>query len=416
MEFAYDPAWVASKERRPLSLSLPMNLDGLPIRGEKVGYFFDNLLPDSDAIRQRIRNRFRTSTGDAFDLLTAVGKDCAGALQLLPEGQSPTGIYQINVTALDASQVEQELRKAVSPTPLFRDDDDDFRISIAGAQEKTAFTWHDGRWCKPHMATPTTHIFKLPLGLVGGRQMDMTLSLENEWLCCQFVAEFGIPVAPSTVERFGAQKTLVVERFDRRLDPSQKYWLRLPQEDFCQALGLPSSQKYETDGGPGVPEIAQVLHGSETRNEDLATLLRTQLVFWMLAAVDGHAKNFSIHLLANGRYRLTPLYDIISAWPITGSKQNQIHSSKLTLAMALRGKRKHYRVEAVARRHFNRTARLCGFGKDMESMIADVIEKTPSAIERVRARLPPDFPLRLFDQIASRVARAARQLDAMPPE
>jgi serine/threonine-protein kinase HipA len=92
MSFTYDSTWVSSAEARPLSLSLPMNLDGVPIRGDKVGFFFDNLLPDSEPIRQRIRKRFHTKSGDTFDLLEAIGRDCVGAVQLLPDGQVPEGI------------------------------------------------------------------------------------------------------------------------------------------------------------------------------------------------------------------------------------------------------------------------------------------------------------------------------------
>jgi len=200
------------------------------------------------------------------------------------------------------------------------------------------------------------------------------------------------------------------------LHSSGKYWLRLPQEDFCQVLGLPSSQKCEADLGPGLPDIARVLQGSMSREEDLATLLRAQLLYWMFAAIDGHAKNFSIRLLGGGRYRLTPLYDVISAWPVTGSRHDQVHPKKLTLAMALRGASKHYRVAEITRRHFNATARRCGHGKNMESIIAEVISKTPYAIERVSARLPARFPSSLFEQITSQLARAAKQLASMPPE
>jgi serine/threonine-protein kinase HipA len=246
--------------------------------------------------------------------------------------------------------------------------------------------------------------------------MDMTLSLENEWLCAQLLATYGLPIAACKVTRFGTTKALVVERFDRQLHSSGKYWLRLPQEDLCQALGLPSSRKYEADQGPGLPDIAQVLQGSLTRDEDLTTLLRAQLLFWMLAAIDGHAKNFSLRLLAGGRYRLSPLYDVISAWPIAGTGQNQVHPKKLTLAMALRGTSKHYRIAEITRRHFNLAARLCGYGKDMESIIHDVTGQTPAVIERVGARLPKGFPPSLFEQVTSRLARAAKQLAAMPPE
>jgi serine/threonine-protein kinase HipA len=278
MEFAYDPAWVGSVESRPLSLSLPLNFDGVPLKGDKVGFFFDNLLPDSEAIRQRIRSRFGTSTASAYDLLEAVGRDCVGALQLLPEGQKPKGTKTISVTPLTELEVERRLLEAVSQ-PRGVQSDDAFRISIAGAQEKTALTWHDGRWCSPHGATPTTHILKLPLGLVGGRQMDMTTSLENEWLCAQLLEAYGVPVASCQVKQFGSTRALVVQRFDRLLHPSGRYWLRLPQEDFCQATGTPSSRKYEADDGPGVTDLARLLQGSTTWESDLATLLRAQLLF-----------------------------------------------------------------------------------------------------------------------------------------
>ena len=413
MELSYDASWVASKEARPLSLSLPINLDAEPLRGDKVGFFFDNLLPDSDAIRQRVRSRFHTRSADAFDLLEAIGRDCVGALQLLPEGKNPEGVTAISATPLSESAVEKLLLGTVSEPMPGRVDDDDFRISIAGAQEKTALTWHRSRWCKPHGSTPTTHIFKLPLGLVGGRQMDMRSSLENEWLCARLLAEFGVPVASCDVKQFGSAKALVVTRFDRVLHSSGSHWLRLPQEDFCQATGTPNWSKYEADGGPGLTDIARVLQGSESRDDDLATVLRAQLLFWMLAATDGHAKNFSIRLLAQGRFRLTPLYDVLSAWPITGSRHNQVHLKKLRLAMALRGTNKHYRVAEIDRRHFNVTARQCGVGADMESIIVDVVARTPAVIEKVGARLPKGFPAELFDSITNGLRTAAKQMERM---
>jgi serine/threonine-protein kinase HipA len=415
MEFSYDATWVASKEARPLSLSLPINLDGLPIKGDKVGFYFDNLLPDSDAIRQRVRARFHTRSGDAFDLLEAIGRDCVGALQLLPEGTSPERVFDITATRLSESEIERELLAAVSLSGPLHVDEDDFRISIAGAQEKTALFRHEGRWCKPHAATPTTHIFKLPLGLVGGRQLDMSTSLENEWLCSRLLSGFGVPIAPCEIKQFGSTKALVVTRFDRLLHSSGRYWLRLPQEDFCQATGTPSSMKYESDGGPGLNAIARILQGSESRDEDLATLLRTQLLFWMLAATDGHAKNFSIRLLAQGRYRLTPLYDVLSAWPVTGSRQNQVHPKKLKLAMALRGKSKHYRIAEIDRRQFNMAAQQCCVGTDMDRIIDEVIAKTPSVIESLGARLPKGFPGRVFDAVTTGLAKAAKQIEAMAP-
>ena len=123
MEFTYDAGWVASAEARPISLSLPINLDGQPLKGEKVGFFFDNLLPDSDVIRQRVRSRFRTRSSDAFDLLEAIGRDCVGALQLLPEGDVPEGVTTIAATRLTDADIETLLRSSASASlPLDEED------------------------------------------------------------------------------------------------------------------------------------------------------------------------------------------------------------------------------------------------------------------------------------------------------
>src|SRR5262249_43034268 len=156
---------------------------GRPVVGEKVGFFFDNLLPDSETIRRRVRTRFGTRSDDTFDLLEAIGRDCVGALQLLPDGMMPVSVFEIAATPLKEAEIEELLLGNSSDSVRLGQDEDEFRISIAGAQEKTALVRHRGRWCKPKKATPTTHIFKLPLGLVGGRRMDMRESLENEWLC-----------------------------------------------------------------------------------------------------------------------------------------------------------------------------------------------------------------------------------------
>jgi serine/threonine-protein kinase HipA len=411
MEFTYDAAWIASDRARPLSLSLPINFDGLPIRGESVGYFFDNLLPDSEPIRQRIRSRFGTRSADAFDLLAAIGRDCVGAIQLLPEDETPTGVFDIATKPLDELAIERALLGTLSAASgVARDDDEDFRISLAGAQEKTALTWHRDRWCSPAGATPTTHIFKLPLGLVGGRRLDMTHSLENEWLCSRLLSAYGVPIAACEVQTFGATKALVVERFDRLLHPSRRYWLRLPQEDFCQATGTPSSAKYEVDGGPGLLTLANVLQASDTRDEDLRTLLQAQVLFWMLAATDGHAKNFSLRLLPQGRFRLTPLYDVLSAWPVAGTGAQQLHPTKLKLAMSLRGKHKHYHLHEIERRHFNAAAQHCKYHTDMEDILEAVIAATPGVIEQVGGQLPSGFPAELFDVIAGGLRNAAEKL------
>lgn len=412
----YDPVWLVSSQGRPLSLSLPFTIDNAPLRGPQVRNYFDNLLPDSDVIRRRLQTRFRTSSTDAFDLLTAIGRDCVGAIQLLPEGEEPDDVFDIQACPLNEAEIANALRAATA-APLVlgqqQASDEDFRISLAGAQEKTAFLWHHGQWCRPVGSTPTTHIFKLPLGLVGGRQADMRSSVENEWLCAQILRAFDLPVANCEMARFEEQKVLIVERFDRKL-AAQSYWLRLPQEDFCQATGKSPDAKYEADGGPGVVDIARILQLSEAREQDLRTLLTAQLVFWMLAATDGHAKNFSIFLLPGGRYRLTPLYDVLSAWPVTGTGPNKLDVNRLKLAMAVRGKNTHYRLRDIQRRHFNHMARLCGWGENMDDLIMDCLGRVPHVLEVVAQQLPVEFPMEVFEAIELGMRESAKRLAAMP--
>ena len=414
-EFQYDSAWVESEEGRPLSLSLPLSLDKGSIKGRPVECYFDNLLPDADPIRKRLQDRFHTATRNAFDLLAEIGRDCVGAVQLLPPDEQPKDVHTIAAGPLSEAEVERALIHTVSP-PSFaaQPSDDDFRISIAGAQEKTAFLHHDGKWCRTLGATPTTHIFKLPLGLVGGMQADMSTSVENEWLCARILRAYGLPAARSEIAQFGSQKVLVVERFDRQLHSSGKYWLRLVQEDFCQATATPSSTKYERDGGPGLLNIARILRGSVNRDPDLQCLLKAQILFWMLAATDGHAKNFSIRILSQGRFQLTPLYDVLSIWPIMGEGPNKISWHNARLAMSVRGKNKHYLLKDIQRRHFNYMAAQCGLGETAEPLIKDILAATPAVIASVQKDLPKGFPRHVLDGILQGLMKSAEQLGAMP--
>jgi serine/threonine-protein kinase HipA len=294
------------------------------------------------------------------------------------------------------------------------DPDEALRISLAGAQEKTALLWHESQWQRPLGSTPTTHILKLPRGLVGHRRADFNTSVENEWLCMNLLAAFGLPVATTALLRFGAQKVLGVQRFDRQLHPSGTWWMRLPQEDFCQALGLPSHLKYESDGGPGLADLAGVLRGSVQAADDLATLLKAQVLFWMLAAPDGHAKNFSLRLLPEGRFRLTPLYDVMSLWAVEGGGPNPVSRHKARLAMSLLGRGKHYRWKDVQRRHFNQTAARCFNRDSAEDLIEQVLEQAPRAIEQVAAKLPPGFPEGVAARIFDGVRESATLLARMP--
>lgn len=416
MELHYTPAWMASALGRPLSLSLPFGLGDEPLKGPAVEHYFENLLPDSAAMRKRVAERFRTGSVEAFALLGAIGRDCVAALQFLPEGAQPEGDDRVEGVEVDDAAIERHLLEMVTPGRFgaARDPDDDFRISLAGAQEKDAFLRWNGRWMKPRGASPTTHIFKLPLGLAGGRQADFGTSVDNEWLCLKLLAAFGLPAARAEMASFGSQRVLVVERFDRAVSSDGKRLLRLVQEDFCQATGTSPLVKYEAEGGPGLESLFTLLQQSVNAERDLRTLMASQVLFWMLRAPDGHAKNFSIHLLAGGRYRLTPLYDIMSAYPALGDGPNQWSPRELKLAMALVGKNRHYEVERIQRRHFNSTARRFGFGASAEPVLQELIARTPEVIRQVQRELPAGFSQKVADTVLGGLLDAARALEAMP--
>jgi serine/threonine-protein kinase HipA len=223
-------------------------------------------------------------------------------------------------------------------------------------------------------------------------------------------------VARTALLTFGSQKVLGVERFDRQLHSSGTWLMRLPQEDFCQALGIPSHFKYESDGGPGLADLAGILRGSVHAGEDLSTLLKTQVLFWMLAAPDGHAKNFSLRVLPEGRYALTPLYDVMSIWPVEGNAASQFSYYKAKMAMAVLGKRKHYQFKDVQRRHFNGTATRFFQRPDAEDLIDELLGRTSTAIENVANRLPSGFPEKVAQSIFRGLRESAEQLARMPKE
>lgn len=412
--FQYDGDWLTSPAARVLSLSMPFTPGNVAHRGAVVRNYFDNLLPDHEAIRQRLRERFSTASAEAFDLLQAIGRDCVGALQILPTGQSPKGYNRIEAEPLDEAGVERVIAGALSGARVMgQRSDEEFRISIAGAQEKTALLWHEGGWCRPLGATPTTHIVKLPLGLVGNLQADMRDSVENEWLCAQIMNAFGLPTARCEIAVFGSRKVLIVERFDRALQPTvgrARPWIaRLPQEDMCQALGVAGERKYEADGGPGMREVLRVLDASTHALADKRAFVKAQMVFWLLAATDGHAKNYSLFHERGGGYRLTPFYDVLSAWPIIGRGARQLDWHKARLAMAVRDKNPHWKLAEILPRHWDALARQAGLG-DAAALRAELIEQVEPVVAQVSGALPKGYPARVADAIFKGMRGAAARM------
>ncbi|MCX7027487.1 MAG: HipA domain-containing protein, partial [Spirochaetes bacterium] len=234
--------------------------------------------------------------------------------------------------------------------------------------------------------------------------------VENEWLCSRLVEALGLPIARSEITSFEDQKVLIVERFDRRLAADVSWWIRLPQEDLCQATGTPPDGKYESEGGPGIADIMKILLGSRDAFADRRTFLKAQIVFWILAASDGHAKNFSLFIEPKGRYALTPLYDVISAYPVLGHGKGQLAPEKLHMAMAVRGTNRHYEWSRAQARHWISTAASCGAQSEIESIFSELIAGVPEAINKVSAMTPAGFPASIADPIFKGIQAAAARL------
>lgn len=402
INFQYDLAWLEWEHTFPISLSLPLREDYYI--GDQVIAVFDNLLPDNEDMRRRVAARTRAEGTDAYSLLATIGRDCVGALQFLPEGIEPDPSGVINSNTLTDARIA-EILAGLEGAPLGLGDDTEFRISLAGMQEKTALLFLDNAWHIPHGSTATTHIIKPQIGRRANA--DLTQSVENEFLCMELLIALGMPAAATEITDFDNQRALVVERFDRRWTRDHRL-IRLPQEDCCQALSVPPSRKYQSDGGPGITEILEFLKGSDNPVEDQAFFMKSQIAFWLLAATDGHAKNFSVFLYPGGGFRLTPLYDVISTQPLLD--RGQISRRQMRLAMAV-GDNRHYRVDDIMPRHFLQSAANAGMpAHSVTEIMGQLQTQMPLAIDSVGDSLPPDFPEQLWDSVANGILNRLHRL------
>lgn len=399
--FSYDENWVSRPSAEPVSTTLPVREE--PYDGAAVLAVFDNLLPDSVSQRSTIAGVVGADGDDAYGLLTAIGNDCAGALQFIADGDARDGTQANGGIAgeeLDEDGVEA-LLKSLPQAPLGLAANDGFRIALAGAQKKTALLFHEGRWVKPHGRTPTTHILKTQIGKLP-TGTDLSNSVENEFYCLKLAKAFGFPVAEVDMHTFGQTQALIVERFDRRIGEDGRI-VRVPQEDMCQALSVHPTIKYERQGGPGVAQILEVLKGSETALDDQETVLKAQLFFWLTGATDGHAKNFSIFLGPGGTFRLAPLYDILTVEPSIAN--GSAEGLRPRLAMSVGMDRTH-RIEDIGAEHFIETAEAAGLPQGLgRRVLEEVSETAEAAMAEVEDALPAGFS----DQIHETVKAVVRQ-------
>lgn len=409
--FQYDPDWLNSPLARPLSLSLPLQL---PVNSSAaVINYFDNLLPDSPLIRDRIVARYQTKSRQPFDLLKETGRDSVGAVMLLPPDETLPDLVP-RFELLNEEKLARVLSAYKMDIPLgMIKDEQDFRISVAGAQEKTALLKTDTGWAIPKGATPTSHIIKLPIGEIKqpAATLDMSESVENEFVCLALARELGFDVPEATIIVAGNIRALAVERFDRRWNADRTRLMRLPQEDICQTFGLPSSLKYESDGGPGIEAIMKLLMGSSQAVTDRYNFMKFQVFQWLIGATDGHAKNVSVFIERGGSYRLTPFYDVISAYPVLGGKG--LNLRELKLAMGLKAtKGKKYEIDKIFPRHFMQTAKSVKFNQgQMQQIFDEFSDRLPQAIARVKETLPDTIPARISHAIFTHSLKMLARLE-----
>jgi serine/threonine-protein kinase HipA len=399
--FTYDADWLSNPQAMPISLSLPLREERYA--DDRPPAFFDNLLPDNSEIRRRIAETTGASDASVFELLSVVGRDCIGALQFIPDGEELPSQKPASGKAISPKRIA-DILKGLSVFPQ-GSPEEPFRISMAGAQYKTAFLRWRGRWTVPHGATPTTHIFKPPIGKLP-HGPDLSSSAENEWLCLALAKAFRLPVAHAQVHTFEGTPCLVVERFDRRWSTDKTRVSRLMQEDLCQALGIPSARKYESHGGPGLHALMGLLDASDNRDQDRTTFMRAQLVYFLLGAIDGHAKNFSIHLTRTG-FQLAPLYDVLTVWPSV--RKSEIPWKRVKFAMAV-GDSRHYDLRTIQKRHWFETAKHCGFdSRTLQTLLDDL----HACVETLRAsplNLPKNFPSKLYEDTFNGIVKQAALL------
>ncbi len=294
--FTYDKAWLESERFIPLSVTMPRQPEEFP--NEITRAFFDNLLPEGD-IRAAIAKLKRVSERNTFGLLEEIGGDCAGAISLWPEDEKPP--KNEGYSAIDDERLNKLLAD-MQKRPLLVIEDE-LRLSLAGAQNKLPVHYDGARLSLPRGSAPSSHILKP--GSPGFAHMPV-----NEHFCMRLAAALHLPVPASAILRKPGPLYLV-QRYDRTTTPDGTLG-RIHQIDFCQALNLPSSKKYETEGGPGLSACFDVIATySMQPAKDRLNLISWVIFNYLIGNADAHAKNLSLLITSEG-ISLAPFYDLIS--------------------------------------------------------------------------------------------------------
>jgi serine/threonine-protein kinase HipA len=300
--FQYETGYL-SQHVQPVFLCLPLQAEPFTPAISRV--VFEGMLPENEAIRAAISRIYETSIENIWGLISAIGRDCAGAISIVPTGERPPTSIGSDADAVDwltESMLAEELAN-LKIRPLGAQNNKRRRISLAGYQEKMAVRINpSGKIGVPLDGAPSTHILKPDRSDFAGLAI-------NEHFCMTLAARIGLNVAQTELRRAEDIQYLAVLRYDRRID--DQAISRIHQYDFCQAVGLPPYKKYEEDGGPSVPDCFSLLANSANITEDITQLIQALAFNVLIGNCDAHGKNYSF-LVTNEGLRLAPLYDVFS--------------------------------------------------------------------------------------------------------
>ena len=412
LTFAYDDAYRRRPGATPLSFAMP--LEDREFTNSVIAPWLAGLLPDNRDVLARWARQFEIGSTEPFALLgTPVGEDCAGAVQFVREPRLEALLADSgSVEWLSDVDVEERLRALREDETAWlggqsaeRPEHLTGQFSLAGRQRKTALLRQDGRWGVPSGRIPTTHILKPPITRVD----DVSLYEQevNEHLCLDAARRVGIAAAQTTVQAFGKERVIVVTRYDRQRQDGT--WLRVHQEDLCQALGVYPDHKYEWENGPNITDIAAVLRRSSSpalAEKNVARFADGLIWNWIVAGSDAHAKNYSL-LLAGREVRLAPLYDITSGLPYWRDR-------KLGMAMKLDD---GYAMFACRDPWLAAAGRLGMDPDELHERVLDLCDRAPQAFSEASAdptlvALGGLLPARLTRDVANRAKWARKLLGA----
>lgn len=363
--FRYFGDYRWSDNPTPISLSMPLAQE--THTGTVASNFLDALVPESQQARKESQRIHHASTTDAFDLLQAIGFDATGALRLSSSPDLP--VENQYLLPIDDSTIAARLR-AAAPTGIQPAGVKE-HWSVAGQQGKIALRLHDDRWYTAEGTARTTHILKPGIPTLPNQAFD-------EHLTMRIAAHMGLRVANTTFRLFEGVPAIIIERYDRITDDKGDV-TALHQEDLTQAMGIPSSLKYEEHNGPTSERYAAMIrcHGLNGEGEaNVRAFVDGILVSYLLGATDSHAKNYSL-LIKGDSVRMAPLYDLASIYPYLG--HGSIGAST-TLAMNIGGRRN---LLQLRRKHLERFASRMGLpAEDVLHRFATLTRRMPDAFEQ----------------------------------